>query len=128
MTDGRNLASRGLNFMTLGGATHILASPDITITATSKALLPLLAGRLNYFKEALKWIQLDFTGDREGAYMVPASMVLVWFVLVEWEPIFAPVLDNLWRCFPRAYPPPDYNYAFPLQELFIGSSPKCLGT
>ena len=50
MTDGRNLASRGLNFMTLGGATHILASPDITITATSKALLPLLAGRLNYFK------------------------------------------------------------------------------
>ena len=40
-------------------------------------LFPLLAGREPPFEAALDWLQFAYTADRAGAYVAPASTVLV---------------------------------------------------
>ena len=37
--------------------------------------------------------------------MAPVSTVLVWYILAEGDPLFAPVLEYLRMCFPGSYAP-----------------------
>ena len=99
------MACRGMTFVSLDGASHLLAQPDINITAASQDLFPLLAGRASAYEKALDWLHFSYTWDQTGAYLAPASTVLVRSVLAEGEPLFAPALQHLWWRYPGSYAP-----------------------
>ena len=90
---------------------------DLNIAAASQGLFPLLTGWTPPFKEVLNWLQFSYTTDRTGAYMAPASMVLVQSAVVELDALFTAYFQQLCKCYPRAYAPsmidpgPEYLFA-----------------
>ena len=69
----------------------------------SAGLFPLLTGREPPFEADLKRLQFPYTADREGAYVAPASTVLVPSVVVEGDDLFATLLTHLRRRYPEVY-------------------------
>ena len=49
----------------------------VNVFEASAGLFPLLTGREPPFEAALDWLQFAYTADRAGAYVAPASTVLV---------------------------------------------------
>ena len=84
---GHDLSCGGLNFVALVGVARLLDTLR-NIVEVSQVLFPLLAGWAPPFKEMLNWIQLYYTADSKGAYVAPASTVLVPSVVSEGDPIF----------------------------------------
>ena len=66
-------------------------------------LLPLLTGREPIFEAALDWLRFTYTKDRVGAYVAPASTVLVLSVVAEGDDLFPALLAHLWRRYPEVY-------------------------
>ena len=99
---GRDLACRGLAFLPPDGAALLLEGP-INIAEASQTLFPLLAGRARPFKETLDWLQLAYTADRTGAYVVPESTVLAQSAVWKGETLFPALWNHLLRRYPVAY-------------------------
>ena len=51
-------------------------------------MFPLFSSGSPPFKETLDWLQFAYTADRTGAYVAPASMVLVQSTVLEEDPLF----------------------------------------
>ena len=85
---GRDLACRGLTFVTPDGAASRLLDTSRNITEVGQLILPILVGRTPPFEETLDWLQFVYTTDRTGAYVAPAPTVLVLSVVSEGDPLF----------------------------------------
>ena len=67
----------------------------------------------------MDWFQFSYTGDLVGAYVAPASMVLVWSVVSEGETFFFPTLMHLRWSYPGAYAPlPKYMMGPPETDYY----------
>ena len=99
----RNLACRGPTFMSLDGTTTLLEEPVRNVASINVEFPPSLASQFIDFEEVLDWLQLAFTGERTGAYVVPAAVVVVWTTTTEGKTLFAPTLSHIQRCFPQTY-------------------------
>ena len=69
----------------------------------SVGLSPLLTGLDPPFESALNWLQFAYTADRAGAYVAPASTVLVPSAVAEGEDLFGALLAHLRRRYPEVY-------------------------
>ena len=69
----------------------------------SAGLFLLLTGREPSFEAALGWLQFTYTADRAGAYVAPASMVLVPSAVAEGDNLFSALLAHLRRRYPEVY-------------------------
>ena len=69
----------------------------------SAGLFPLLTGREPPFESALDWLQFAYTADRAGAYVAPASTVLVLSAVAEGGELFCVLLAHLRRRYPEVY-------------------------
>ena len=101
---GRDLACQGIAFVALDSAALFL-DMDTNITQSSQLLLPLLTSREPPFEERTDWLHLSYTADRTGAYMEPASTVLVLSAVLEGDPLFPAIWRHLLHRFPGAYAP-----------------------
>ena len=90
---------RGITFITPYGAARLLDTSH-NIAEVRQVLFPLLAGWAPPFEEALDWIQFAYTADRMGAYVAPASTVLVPSVSSKGDPLFPDIWRHLLRHFP----------------------------
>ena len=93
--DHINLACRGLAFLPTDFAAWLLGvSMDgpVNIFEASAGLLPLLTGREPPFEAALDFLKFAYTADRAGAYVEPASTVLVPLAVAEGEDLFGVLL------------------------------------
>ena len=99
---GRNLACRGLTFVAPYVAAYLL---DIScnIAEVDQLLFPILVGWVPPFEETIDWIQFAYTADRTGAYVAPASTVLVPSAVSEGDPLFPAICRHLMRRFSGAY-------------------------
>ena len=93
--EGRDLYFWGMTFVPLDSASRLLENPK-NIYELIQNLFLLLDVQASPYEKALDCIQFSYTGDQMGAYLTNASMVLVWFVLLEGGPIFAPTLMHIW--------------------------------
>ena len=93
----------GADLCSPDSASHLLAWTKITTTASSQALLNLLASQEPAYKEAINWIQFASTGDWIWDYMAAASTVFFQSLLAERDPLFAPILEYLYQRFLGAY-------------------------
>ena len=84
---GRDLACRGLTFVTPDG-TSCLILTSRNIVDVGQLLFPILVGQAHNFEETLDWLQLAHTAYRTGAFVVPASTVLVPSVVLEGDHLF----------------------------------------
>ena len=66
-------------------------------------MFPLLTGRELPFKETLDWLQFAYTTDRSGAYVAPASTVLVQYTVAEGGELFPALLAHLRRRYTEVY-------------------------
>ena len=74
------MACRGLAFLPVDCAAWLLgreAEKPVNVFEASAGLFPLLNGQEPPFEAALGFLQFTYTADRAGAYMAPASTVLV---------------------------------------------------
>ena len=62
---------------------------ELNISVVRNGISPFLTGWELTFEEVLDWLQFSYTTDRTGAYMAPASMVLVQSAVVESDALFA---------------------------------------
>ena len=99
---GRDLAFQGLTSVALDGAT-LLIKAEYNIAQASHLLFPLLYSWAPHFEETLDWIQFAYTADRTGAYVAPASTVLVPSAVSEGDPLFQATWRHLLHQFPGAY-------------------------
>ena len=86
-----NLACRGLAFLPVEGAAWLLgreADGPVNVFEASAGLFPLLNGRAPPCEAALDFLQFDFTADRAGTYVAPASTVLVPLAVAEGDNLF----------------------------------------
>ena len=99
--------SGGLNFAPLDCSVLILGEEDRNhnIAAMIQSLFYLLTGRLPPFEEVLDWLQFYYTVDRTGAYVAPASTVLVQSTVVEGNTLFPAYFKHLRKCYPGDYDP-----------------------
>ena len=84
---GVNLACQGLTFVSPYSAALLLDSAYISAKFI-QIMFPLLSSGSPPFKETLDWLQFACTADRTGAYVAPASMVLVHSTVLEEDPLF----------------------------------------
>ena len=77
------------------------ADGPVKVFEVSAGLFPLLNGRKPPFGAALDFLQFAYTADRAGAYVAPASMVLVPLAVVEGEDLFGALLAHLRRRYPE---------------------------
>ena len=63
----------------------------------------MLTGQEPPFEADLDWLQFTYTSDRAGAYVVPASTVLVQSALAEGGDLFPALLSHLRRQYPEVY-------------------------
>ena len=102
------------------------ADRPINVFEALTGLLPLLTGREPPLEESLDWLQFTYTKDRAGAYVAPASTVLVQSAVMEGDELSLAFYRNLWKIYPRAYanstlgPGPDYPFA--LTGRYLGIS------
>ena len=127
----RDLACRGLTFVTPDGTSRLLDTAR-NIAEVGQLLFPILVGRAPPFEEMLDWLQFAYTADRTGAYVVPASTVLVSSVVLEGDPLFPAFWRDLLRRFPGAYSTTPTTRG-PLVPEFLGypefvPTPTTLGT
>ena len=90
-----NLACRGLAFLPSDCAAWILgreADGPANVFRASAGLLPLLTGQEPPFEAALDWLQFTYTADKAGAYVAPASTVLVRSTVAEGDDLFTALL------------------------------------
>ena len=73
--------------------TSLLLGHSLNIVEVSQMMFPLLGGQAPPFEEVLDWFQFSYTKDWMGAYMAPASTVLVQSMVLEGDPIFS----LIWR-------------------------------
>ena len=60
-----------------------------------QGIFPLQTVSPQPFEEAPKWLQFAYITERTKGYVVPASMVLVQSVVVEWDALFPAYFYNL---------------------------------
>ena len=100
------MACWGLAFLPADCASWLLGrSMDgpANVFESLAGLLPLLTGREPPFEAALDWLQFAYTADRAGAYVEPASTVLVPSAVAEGEDLFGALLAHLRRRYPEVY-------------------------
>ena len=102
----RDLACRGITFVSLELAPRILIDPDIHISLTHNVLFLFLTSQAHVYEEVINWLQYDFKGDRMGDYVDLESTFLTWIRLVEGEPLFTPYLCALQQSFSGNTPHP----------------------
>ena len=105
-TEHVNLACRDLAFLPADCAAWLLgrtADGPANVFEASAGLLPLLTGREPPFEAALDWLQFTYTADRAGAYVAPASTVLVPSAVAEGDDLFPALLAHLRRRYPEVY-------------------------
>ena len=103
-----DLASQGLTFSPPDCADWLIqreAEGPLNVFKASKGLFPLLTGREPPFEETLDWLQFAYTADRAGAYVAPASTVLVRSAVAEGVELFPALLAHLGRLYPEVYGP-----------------------
>ena len=66
-------------------------------------MFPILVGRTPPFEETLDWLPFMYTADRKGAYLAPASTVLVPSTVLEGDPLFHAFWRHILSRFPGAY-------------------------
>ena len=101
-----NLACRGLAFLPTDCAAWLLgreADGPVNVFEASAGLFPLLNGRELPFEAALDFLQFAYTADKAGAYVAPASTVLVPPAVSEGEDVFAALLAHLRKRYPEVY-------------------------
>ena len=104
--DHLNLACRGLAFLPTDCIAWLLgreADGSVNVFEASAGLFPLLNGREPTFEAALGFLQFAYTADRAGAYVAPASTVLVPSAVAEGEDLFGALLTHLRRRYPEVY-------------------------
>ena len=67
----------------------------INLLSASKGLFPMLDSQDHLFKEALDWLQITYTVDRSGAYVLPASTVLTQSPIAEGGKLFPAIILHL---------------------------------
>ena len=105
-TDHINLACLGLKFLPADCAACLLGvSMDgpVNVFEASAGLFLLLTSQEPPFEAALDWLQFAYTADRAGAYVAPASTVLVSLAIAEGEDLFGVLLAHLRRRYPEVY-------------------------
>ena len=60
-------------------------------------LFPMLTGREPPFEATHEWLQLTYTVNQGGAYVAPASTVLVQSAVAEGDDLFPALLGHLRR-------------------------------
>ena len=81
-----NLACRGLAFLPVEGAAWLLgrdADRPVNVFEALAGMFPLLNVREPPFEAALDFLQFAYTADRAGAYVAPASTVLIPLAVAE---------------------------------------------
>ena len=104
--DHLNLACRGLAFLPTDYAAWLLgreADGPVNVFKASAGLFPLLNGREPPFEAALDFLQFAYTADRVGAYVAPASTVLVPSAVPEGDNLFGALLAHLRRRYSEVY-------------------------
>ena len=104
--DHLNLAYRGLAFLPTDCAAWLLRrgmDGPVNVFEASAGLFPLLTGREPPLEAALDWLKFAYMSDRAGAYVAPASTVLVLLAVAEGEDLFGTLLANLRRRCPDVY-------------------------
>ena len=105
-TEHLNLVCWGLAFLPADCAAWLLertADGPANIFKASAGLFPLITGRDPPFEADLNWLQLPYTSDRAGDYVVPASTVLVPSAVAEGDDLFPELLAHLRRQYSEVY-------------------------
>ena len=105
-TECVDLSCRGLMFVPPDCASWLLrreADRPINVFEALTGLLPLLTGREPPLEESLDWLQFTYTKDRAGAYVAPASTVLVQSAVAEGDELFPALLVHLRRIYLEVY-------------------------
>ena len=115
---GRNLAFRGLAFVTPDGSSRLLDA-SCNIMDVGQLVLPILVGWAPPFEETLEWLQSAYTAERIRSCVVPASTVLVPSTMSEGDSLFPAFWRHLLRRFPGAYAPTQTTHG-PLGPDYLG--------
>ena len=107
---GRDMACRGLTFVTPDSAYHLIETSH-NIAEVTQLLFPILVGRAPPFEQTLHWLQFSYTADRTGDYMASASTVLVPSAVLEGDPLFTAFWRHPLRRFPGVYAPTPTTHA-----------------
>ena len=100
------MACRGLALLLVDCVAWILgrtADGPPNVFEELAGLSPLPTGREPPFEAALDWLQFAYTADRAGAYVAPASTVLVQYAVSEGDDLLAALLAHLRRQYPEVY-------------------------
>ena len=73
---GRDLSYQGITFVTPDGTSRLI-NTSRKIVEVGQLLFPILVGQAPPFEETLDWLQFVYTADRTGAYLAPASTVVL---------------------------------------------------
>ena len=81
----------------------------------------MLTGQEPPFEASLNWLQFAYTANRAGAYVAPASTVLVQSAVAEGDKLFLALLAYLRRRYPEVYDlAVDTAWASERKELILG--------
>ena len=85
--------------------TPYLFGPFLTIEELIQTL-----GRVPPFEEALYWLKFTYTADRKEAYVLPASMVLDQYMVLEVDNLFYLAWRLPSEIYPGAYTAPTHTH------------------
>ena len=87
----RNLACQWITFLPPDAA-KLLINNSTNIVEVSRLLFPRLTGQEPPYEKALCWLQLTYTGYRNGEYISIANTDISFLLPDKGEPLFAPAL------------------------------------
>ena len=100
----------------------------INVFEASKGMFPMITGREPLFEADLDWLQFEYTSERTGAYVTPASTVIAQSAVAEGNELFLALLAHLRRQYPEVYAlAVDTTRSHDRRELLIGDGEELSG-